>query len=142
MGKEARAHEQTRRTLAFDADDAVRFKLLYQAFLTRGSRKDERPLTLEERKSEGRILAQLKAISDGIGQEPKPGEPDGRMRELSDAGGSVTLDGPDYARLLRYVRDHQVPVAFMDAYLDLEQFVADAQEADAKPELHDVKRGA
>ena len=132
MGKEERQADKdakATRRLQFTSEHKVLFRLLLDAFITRGSQRDRR-VTPEDKRSEARILRALKSVSDPVGQEPAEGELDARERRLMDDGGTIELQGADFKRLQRYVEQAQTPCALADVADDLEQLLNHADKID------------
>lgn len=132
MGSAQTAKDKDRdktRRLVF-TDQALLFQLLYESFLTRGSNRDRR-VSIEDKRSEARILRALKEVSEPVGPDQQPGALDTRTRKLTDGGGAIELEGKDYHRLLKYVQESQNPSGFADLADDLEQLLLNAEKVEA-----------
>lgn len=106
------------------------FQLIFEAFYSRGSAPTEQRVSKEDRRSESRILRALKEISDPVGEEPKEGEIDRRLRTLKKEGGSLRLDQPDFSRLQRFVEQTQWQSGITDVVADLEDALETAEKSE------------
>lgn len=113
----------------------VYFRLLFDAFASRGSAPRDSRVSKEDKKADSRILKALKAISDPIGEEPEDGAPDGRFRKLKPEGGTLELEQkPEFARLVKFCEEAQWSSAVTDAADELEQLLDAAEKVGEKPE--------
>lgn len=80
--------------------DRFAFTLLEQAFRARGGTRDQK-LPKAERRKDAAIKLAIGAISTpkDDGPEPKPGEPDGRLRALKPEPCELVLEVPEFERL-------------------------------------------
>lgn len=117
-----------KREIPFDAEsqrDRKDYRLLCDALITRGSqardaRTGEVPrLSKDEMRADARIKRALWAIgeADPESEALKGDEPDRRPRIL--AGGTLTLEQPDFSRLMDYVGNCQWTVIVVDEAMEL-----------------------
>lgn len=107
------------RQLKFDPAKKLYFRMVYPAFITRGSAPQDKRVSEEEVRSDARILKALKTISDPIGDLGAEEELDGRPRSLKLEGGVLTLSQPDFTRLSTYLKSTQWMSASADVAVDL-----------------------
>lgn len=136
MGYESRRNQKEsamirRVVLDGSATHKLYFRLILEAFLTRGSAARDEKVTKEERRSDGKILRGLKAISDPVGDEPKDGEMDGRPRALAATGGVIEMEQPEFKRLQMFVERTQWQSGVSDVSTDLEDWLDTAEKAEA-----------
>lgn len=95
------------RVLQFEGTEEgrTRFELLFQGFLSGGSRTPGESKGIEVVRREARILDKFEAISDGPpeGAVLPAGLTAAMSRSLKEEGGSITLDSVEYDLLRRYV---------------------------------------
>lgn len=127
-----REHAMMRRVTFDDSPQhKVYFRLLYEAFRSRGSAPDGKRVSKEEKRTDAKILRALKLVSEPIGEEPAAGELDGRTRKLLDVvGGALELEQPEFKRLQTYVEDTQWMAAMTDVAADLEDWLDTAEKVE------------
>lgn len=118
--------------------DKAHFTLLREAFLGRGSAKQEDRRSKDDHRSESRIKRAMDSISvprEVVGQEaPKPGAPDLRSRDLKEEKVTLTLEQPDFSRLQKYADETQ----WMPHVIDLAMDLTDRLDAAEKVEGESV----
>jgi len=128
---------QMMRRFEFRDDKASRtwFRLLYEAFISRGSANREQRQTKDDHRSEARILKALKAISVPHPDAPDPDKdsPDTRLRVLQRGGGIIELEQPDWARLQKYVDETQWSSSLVDVVIALQDAMDVAEKVDENP---------
>ena len=112
----------------FTFSNKQEFRLVYEAFVTRGSSDRDKKQSKEDHRSEAKILKQLKSISEPEGNEPINGSPDLRMRTLREDGLSIELEQPDFRRLQEYVEGCQWSAGIVDIITDLEDKLDSAEK--------------
>lgn len=121
------------RKVTFSDSHKVFFKLIWDAFRSRGVvRPEDRRVSQADRREERRILQALKAISDPVGDPPKDDDPDVRPRVLKPGGGVLALDVPEFTRLLKYVSESQWSSGVADLACDLEDWLESADKIEPR----------
>lgn len=110
----------------------IYFQMLCTALLTRGSAEPSTRVSTEERRLDGKVLRQIKAISDPIGAEPKIGEQDQRARELKETGGTLNLTQTEWKHLEKYIEQTQWVAAVTDILLDFEEWFSAAEKVETE----------
>lgn len=105
----------------------VYFRMLYEAYRSRGSAAPETRVSSADRRSDGKILKALKGIGQPIGDAPIDGELDLRPLTLRSGGGTIALEQPEFALLQKYVENTQFVSALADLQCDLDDWL-DAAE--------------
>ncbi len=120
------------RRLTFDGrpEHRVFFRMLYEAFRSRGSAKPDTRVSKEEKRTDARILKALKQVSDPTGEEPKEHELDTRLRVLHKDGGVVDLEQPEFKRLQTYCDETQWVSVLTDLSSDLEDWLDTAAKVE------------
>ena len=123
------------RRFAFEdtATGRQQFRLVWDAFVNRGTPEQGQRQTKDDHRSEARVLRALKAISEPHPDAPAPAEdaPDLRMRRLHAGGGTLTLEQPDYKRLCEYVERAQWTAGLTDVVADLEDALDAAEKVES-----------
>lgn len=127
MGREARLPRMKRR---FTFSTKQEFRLVYEAFISRGSAERDKKQTKEDHRSEAKILKQLKSISEAEGPEPINGNLDMRMRALREDGLSIELDQSDYKRLIEYFDNTQWSAGLTDVIVELSDKLDTAEKVE------------
>lgn len=124
----------TQRVITFDGSPQHKlyFKLIFEAFRSRGSAPPDQRVPKAERRMENKILRQLKSISEPVGEAPKDGDPDMRALQLSGTGGVMELEQPEFARLQKFIEDTQWQSLVSDVETDLEDWFDTAEKVDSK----------
>jgi hypothetical protein len=127
MGRESRLSRMKRR---FTFSDKQEFRLVYEAFVTRGSSDRDKKYSKEDHRSEARILKVLKSISEPDGPEPINGSPDLRMRVLRGNNLSIELEQNDFKRLCEYFDNTQWAAGLTDVIVDLSDRLDTAEKVE------------
>lgn len=127
MGRESRLPRMKRR---FTFSTKQEFRLVYEAFISRGSAERDKKQTKEDHRSEAKILKQLKSISEAEGPEPINGNLDMRMRALREDGLSIELDQSDYKRLIEYFDNTQWSAGLTDVIVELSDKLDTAEKVE------------
>lgn len=128
-----RLYESTmlrRFTFSPDKTGRTRFRLVFEAFISRGTQKQDQRQSKEDHRSEARILSALKAISEPHPDAPVPTEDalDTRLRVLRLGGGTLELEQPDFKRLQEYVESTQWTAGLTDVIVELEDALDSAEK--------------
>lgn len=120
------------RRLEFDGSSAhqIHFRLLFDAFRSRGSAPPDRRVSRDEKRADDKILRGLKAISEPVGGCPGEGELDVRPRTLRAGGGVMALEQHVYRQLQGYVEETQWMPQLSDVALELEDWLDTAEKAE------------
>lgn len=114
------------RRLVFGAEDAGRFRLVWDGFVNGAhverTKTQQEGQSREDRRSETRIKRALQAVSEATGAEPIGIEVDRRPRTLKGSG-EVMLDQPDFARLVRYIGQTPWLVDVVEHITELEDWL-------------------
>jgi len=127
VGRESRLPRMKRR---FTFSTKQEFRLVYEAFISRGSAERDKKQTKEDHRSEAKILKQLKSISEAEGPEPINGNLDMRMRALREDGLSIELDQSDYKRLIEYFDNTQWSAGLTDVIVELSDKLDTAEKVE------------
>ena len=125
VGRESRLPRMKRR---FTFSNKQEFRLVYEAFVTRGSSDRDKKQTKEDHRSEAKILKQLKMISEPDGPEPINSNLDLRMRVLNGFPATIELEQNDYKRLCEYVENTQWSAGLVDVIVELEDALDTAEK--------------
>jgi len=128
MGRESRVVKVRK----FVFENKQDFRLVYEAFVSRGSAERDKKQSKDDHRSEARILKQLKAISEPEGSEPVNGSLDLRMRILREPGLSIELPQVDFKRLQEYVENCQWSAGIVDVIADLEDKLDTAEKINSE----------
>lgn len=114
---------RVKRRYTFDDTEqgALQCTLAWTAMANRGSPREGSRVSAEDKRSEGRIVRQLKALTVPVATQPEPerGQPDLRARQLITGGGTLELDQADFKRLVEYIESMQWSGAITDDASDL-----------------------
>lgn len=121
------------RTLTFQGtpEHRIYFRLLYEAFRSRGSAAQDARVSKEDKRSDAKLLRALKSVSDPVGEAPPDGELDARLRALKPEGGILALEQPEFKRLQTYCDTTQWMSAVTDVAADLDDWLDSAEKVDA-----------
>ncbi len=107
------------------------FRLLAEAFRSRGSAPADRRISKEEKRTDATILRAIKAISDPVGEAPAAGDLDLRPRALKPEGGVIELDQPAFKRLHTYCEENQWVSSLADVATDLDDWLDSAEKVES-----------
>lgn len=85
----------------------------------RSGERGESKKSIDDQRSEGKIIRAIKLITDPVGPDPERGYPDLRERILKKGGGILELDQTEYKRLQDYIGNMQWGGSVTDVAFDL-----------------------
>lgn len=107
------------------------FRLIFEAFRSRGSAEPGQRVAKADRRMESRILRALKAIGTPIGEAPADGDPDLREWHLLETeGGTLTLEQPEFAKLQKFIEETKWQSLVSDVETDLEDWFDAAEKVE------------
>lgn len=120
------------RKITFDgsADHRIYFRLLYDAFASRGTASRDKRFSSDDHRSDARILRAFKQLGEPIGEPPLEGELDARPRRLA-AAGTLELTQSDFKRLQGYCESTQWIAVMTDVAMDMEDWLDTAEKVTA-----------